>query len=58
MLRTGELDDTRDRAEREGVRQPALPTFEIPGMPGASMGMINLNEMLGQAFGGAPSRAA
>jgi ATP-dependent HslUV protease ATP-binding subunit HslU len=28
-----------------------LPTFEIPGMPGASMGMINLNDMLGKAFG-------
>jgi ATP-dependent HslUV protease ATP-binding subunit HslU len=29
----------------------SLPTFEIPGMPGASMGMINLNDMLGKAFG-------
>ena len=36
-----------------------MPTFEIPGMPGASMGMVNLNEMLGKAFGGsAPSRGA
>ncbi len=30
-----------------------MPTFEIPGMPGASMGMVNLNDMLGKAFGGA-----
>jgi len=30
-----------------------LPTFEIPGMPGASMGMVNLNDVLGKAFGGA-----
>src|SRR3546814_14871023 len=28
-----------------------MPTFEIPGMPGAQMGMINLNEMFGKAFG-------
>ena len=30
----------------------SLPTVDIPGMPGAQMGMINLNEMLGKAFGG------
>ena len=28
-----------------------MPTFDIPGMPGAQMGMINLNEMMGKAFG-------
>jgi ATP-dependent HslUV protease ATP-binding subunit HslU len=28
-----------------------LPTMDIPGMPGASMGMINLNDILGKAFG-------
>ena len=28
-----------------------MPTFDIPGMPGAQMGMINLGEMLGKAFG-------
>ncbi|MEL6623835.1 MAG: ATP-dependent protease ATPase subunit HslU, partial [Pseudomonadota bacterium] len=29
-----------------------LPMFEIPGQPGASMGMMNLNDMLGKALGG------
>jgi ATP-dependent HslUV protease ATP-binding subunit HslU len=29
-----------------------MPAFDIPGMPGAQIGMINLNEMLGKAFGG------
>jgi ATP-dependent HslUV protease ATP-binding subunit HslU len=29
-----------------------MPMFEIPGMPGAQMGMINLNDMLGKALGG------
>jgi ATP-dependent HslUV protease ATP-binding subunit HslU len=28
-----------------------MPTFELPGMPGAQMGMINLNDMLGKALG-------
>jgi ATP-dependent HslUV protease ATP-binding subunit HslU len=29
-----------------------MPTIEIPGMPGAQMGMVNLGEMFGKAFGG------
>jgi ATP-dependent HslUV protease ATP-binding subunit HslU len=28
-----------------------LPTFEIPGMPGAQMGMLNLGDIFGKAFG-------
>ncbi len=28
-----------------------LPTLDIPGMPGAQMGMVNLGDMLGKAFG-------
>ena len=31
-----------------------MPTLDIPGMPGAQMGMLNLNDMFGKAFGGAP----
>jgi ATP-dependent HslUV protease ATP-binding subunit HslU len=29
-----------------------FPSFEIPGMPGSQIGMINLNDMLGKALGG------
>ena len=29
-----------------------LPTLDVPGMPGAQIGMINLNDMLGKALGG------
>ena len=28
-----------------------LPTFDIPGMPGSQVGMINLNELLGKGMG-------
>lgn len=28
-----------------------LPMFEIPGQPGASMGMMNINDLLGKAMG-------
>lgn len=51
MLRQGELDDRE--IEIEVVDGGGgMPTFEMPGMPGAQMGMINLNDMLGKAFGG------
>jgi ATP-dependent HslUV protease ATP-binding subunit HslU len=33
----------------------SLPTFEIPGMPGAQMGMLNLGDIFGKAFGGRPT---
>src|SRR3954447_15834185 len=53
MLRAGELDQKEIEVNvREGGGGGNLPTFEIPGMPGASMGMINLNEVLGNALGG------
>lgn len=29
-----------------------LPMFDLPGMPGGSVGAINLGDMLGKAFGG------
>ncbi len=51
-LRTGELDDREVELEVADSGGLQLPTMDIPGMPGASMGMINLNEMLGKALGG------
>jgi ATP-dependent HslUV protease ATP-binding subunit HslU len=52
MLRAGELDDKEIEVNVRDTGAGNLPTFEIPGMPGASMGMINLNEVLGNALGG------
>jgi ATP-dependent HslUV protease ATP-binding subunit HslU len=51
MLREGQLAEREIEIQVRDTGSGALPTFEIPGMPGAQMGMINLNEMLGQAFG-------
>ncbi len=51
-LRNGELDDKEVEIEVADSGGLQLPTMDIPGMPGASMGMINLNDMLGKAFGG------
>jgi ATP-dependent HslUV protease ATP-binding subunit HslU len=50
-LRTGELDDKEIEIEvADG--SGSMPTMEIPGVPGGSVGMINLGDMLGKAFGG------
>ena len=50
-LRTGELDDREiDLELRE--QSPTNSSFEIPGMPGSQMSMINLSDMLGKAFQG------
>ncbi|WP_424983342.1 ATP-dependent protease ATPase subunit HslU [Maritalea sp. S77] len=47
-LRDNELDDKE--IEIEVSAQSGAPTFDIPGMPGAQMGMIDLSDMLGKAF--------
>jgi ATP-dependent HslUV protease ATP-binding subunit HslU len=50
-LRAGELDDKEvelSMADSGG----GMPTFDIPGQPGASMGVLNIGDMFGKAFGG------
>ncbi len=49
-LRAGELDDKEIDIEVMDTA-PAMPTIDIPGMPGAQMGMLNLGELLGKGFG-------
>jgi ATP-dependent HslUV protease ATP-binding subunit HslU len=51
MLREGQLDDKEVEVQVSESGGGSLPTFDIPGMPGAQMGMINLNEIMGKAFG-------
>ena len=48
-LRDGELDDKE--IEIQVAEMPTMPSFEIPGMPGSQVGMINLSDVLGKAFG-------
>ena len=52
MLREGSLDDKEIDIELQEAGGGNLPTFEIPGMPGAQMGMINLGDIFGKAFTG------
>ncbi len=56
-LRSGDLDEKEIEVEiATGASGP--PMFEVPGMPGASIGAINLGDMFGKAFGqkGKPKR--
>jgi ATP-dependent HslUV protease ATP-binding subunit HslU len=50
-LRDGEFGDKEIEIEVGDASSPTLPTFEVPGMPGAQMGMLNLGDVLGKAFG-------
>ena len=51
MLREGQLDDREIEVEMNDQGGNGVPTFDVPGMPGAQMGMINLSDMLGKSFG-------
>ena len=50
-LRAGELDDKEIEIE---ITQsgPNLPMFELPNLPGASVGAISLGDIFGKALGG------
>ncbi|MBC7157472.1 MAG: ATP-dependent protease ATPase subunit HslU, partial [Rhodobacteraceae bacterium] len=52
-LRAGDLDDTEIEVEVADAG-PAMPMLELPGQPG--MGMPNLGDILGKAFGGRRTR--
>jgi len=48
-LRSGDLDN--NEIEIAISESNSMPSFEIPGMPGANVGMINISEMLGKSMG-------
>ena len=52
MLREGTLNDREIEIQVADTGAGGLPTFDIPGMPGAQMGMLNLNDIFGKALGG------
>lgn len=50
MLREGELSDKEIELDVADTSSP-FPTMDIPGMPGGSVGMLNLGDMMGKAMG-------
>jgi ATP-dependent HslUV protease ATP-binding subunit HslU len=53
-LRAGELDDKEIEIELASGGNQQMPMIDIPGMPGAQMGAINIGDIFGKAFGGKP----
>jgi ATP-dependent HslUV protease ATP-binding subunit HslU len=53
-LRNGDLD--KNEIEIDVQEGPSIPSFEIPGMPGANVGMVNIGEMLGKTMGKKPKK--
>lgn len=56
-LRDGELDDKEIEIEVADTGTGGMPGFEIPGMPGANIGVLNINDMLSKAMGGKKTKA-
>lgn len=50
-LRAGELNEREIEIEVQDNSNPMGGMMDIPGMPGASMSMVNMNDMFGKAFG-------
>jgi ATP-dependent HslUV protease ATP-binding subunit HslU len=50
-LRAGEMDDKEIELTVADTGNP-MGGFEIPGQPGASIGVMNLSDMMSKAFGG------
>ena len=48
-LRDGDLDN--NEIEISVNDSGSMPSFEVPGMPGANIGMINISEMIGKSVG-------
>ncbi|OSQ40363.1 ATP-dependent protease ATPase subunit HslU [Thalassospira mesophila] len=51
-LREGDLQDKEIEIQVQENASTSMPTIDVPGMPGAQMGMLNLSDMFGKAFGG------
>ena len=49
-LRSGDLDNNEIEIEVQGAAA-GLQSFEIPGMPGGNVGMVNLGDILGKSMG-------
>ena len=54
-LKAGELDDTVIELDVADTSNP-MPMFDLPGQPGGQMGMMNLGDIFGKAFGGRTQR--
>lgn len=56
MIQDGQLKDKEIEIEVAESSNVSMPTIDIPGMPGAQMGMISVGDIFGKAFGGAKTK--
>lgn len=57
LLHNNELNEKEVEIQVDDNPGLSLPSIDVPGMPGAYMGMINLNEVFGKALGGNKTKA-
>ncbi len=58
-FKKGTLDEHEvEISIQESQGASGVPMFDIPGMPGGQMGVLNIGEMLGKALGGAKMKLA
>lgn len=57
MLREGDLSDKEVEVQVPDHASGQMSTIDVPGMPGAQMGMLNIGDLLGKSFGGVPTKA-
>ncbi|MDQ7070099.1 MAG: ATP-dependent protease ATPase subunit HslU [Rhodobacterales bacterium] len=50
-LKAGELNETEIELELADTTNP-MPMMDVPGQPGSQMGMMNIGDIFGKAFGG------
>lgn len=51
MLRENQLNDKEIEISVIDNSNASMPTIDIPGMPGAQMGMISIGDLIGKPFG-------
>lgn len=55
-LHDGELNDREIDIHVQDNSNMSMPTMDVPGMPGAQMGMLNLGDIFGKAFNGSRTK--
>ncbi len=55
-LRNGELNDREIDIQVQDNSGLSMPTMDVPGMPGAQMGMLNLGDIFGKALNGSRTK--
>ncbi|MBY0281906.1 MAG: ATP-dependent protease ATPase subunit HslU [Alphaproteobacteria bacterium] len=57
LLHNRELDDREVEIQVSDSGSMSMPTIDVPGMPGAQMGMLNLGDVFGKALGGGRTKS-